>query len=70
MRWRGVPAHLLAMARAPAGGDRLACGYYRVSLHGEDLGDWSELGVLAVLSGLQQEFYRGRLLLGLAVGSG
>ncbi|MFS0520071.1 hypothetical protein ACEYW6_36030 [Nostoc sp. UIC 10607] len=50
---------------------RLACGYYQVSLHGEDLGDWSELGVLAVLSGLQQEFYRGRLLLGLAVaGSG
>ncbi|MCC5653477.1 DUF488 domain-containing protein [Nostoc sp. XA013] len=31
--------------------DRLACGYYRVSLHGKDLGDWSELGVLAVLSG-------------------
>ncbi|AUB43527.1 hypothetical protein COO91_09708 (plasmid) [Nostoc flagelliforme CCNUN1] len=51
--------------------DRIPCGYYRVSLHGEDLGDWSELGVLAVLSGLQQEFYRGRLLLGLAaVGSG
>ncbi|MEH1801101.1 MAG: hypothetical protein V7L13_18400 [Nostoc sp.] len=51
--------------------DRISCGYYRVSLHGEDLGDWSELGVLAVLSGLQQEFYRGLLLLGLAaVGSG
>ncbi|MEH2430822.1 MAG: DUF488 family protein [Nostoc sp.] len=47
--------------------DRLPCGYYRVSLHGEDLGDWSELGVLAVLSGLQQEFYRGRLVAGLAV---
>ncbi|WP_242054108.1 hypothetical protein [Nostoc sp. FACHB-888] len=45
--------------------DRLACSYYRVSLHGEDLGDWSELGVLAVLSGLQQEFYRGRRLPGL-----
>ncbi|WP_242055919.1 DUF488 family protein [Nostoc flagelliforme] len=41
---------------------RLECGYYQVSLHGEDLGDWSELGVLAVLSGLQQEFYRGRLV--------
>ncbi|RCJ24392.1 hypothetical protein A6770_28250 [Nostoc minutum NIES-26] len=41
---------------------RLACGYYRVSLHGEDLGDWSELGVLGVLSLLQQEFYRGRLV--------
>ncbi|WP_392476435.1 hypothetical protein [Nostoc sp. C110] len=39
---------------------RIPCGYYRVSLHSEDLGDWSELGVLAVLSGLQQEFYRGR----------
>ncbi|WP_414519064.1 hypothetical protein [Nostoc sp. PCC 9305] len=47
----------MVMARAIASGDRLACGYYRVSLHGEDLGDWS---------GLQQEFYRGRLLLGLA----
>ncbi|MFN6565780.1 hypothetical protein [Dendronalium sp. ChiSLP03b] len=45
---------------------RLACGYYRVSLHGEDLGVWSELGVLGVLSGLQQEFYRGRLVSGLA----
>ncbi|MDZ7950723.1 hypothetical protein [Nostoc sp. DedQUE09] len=42
---------------------RLPCRYYRVSLHGEDLGDWSELGVLAVLSGLQQESYRGRLRL-------
>ncbi|WP_341531484.1 hypothetical protein [Nostoc sp. UHCC 0302] len=42
--------------------NRLACGYYRVFLHNEDLGDWSELGVLGVLSGLQQEFYRGRLL--------
>ncbi len=48
--------------------DRLACGYYQVSLHGEGLGDWSELGVLAVLSGLQQEFYRGRLVAG--AGSG
>ncbi|MHC5855075.1 DUF488 family protein, N3 subclade [Nostoc sp.] len=41
---------------------RLRCGYYQVSLHGKDLGDWSELGVLAVLSGLQQDFYRGRLV--------
>lgn len=48
---------------------RLPCGYYRVSLHGEDLGDWSELGVLAVLSGLQQEFYRGRLVRSLAAGA-
>jgi hypothetical protein len=31
-------------------------------LHGKDLGDWFELGVLAVLSGLQQEFYWGRRL--------
>ncbi|MBD2255352.1 hypothetical protein [Nostoc parmelioides] len=46
--------------------DRLTCGYYRVSLHGEDLGDWSELGVLGVLSGLQHEFYRGRLVPSLA----
>ncbi|UKP01107.1 DUF488 family protein, N3 subclade [Nostoc sp. UHCC 0870] len=46
--------------------DRLACGYYRVSLHGENLGDWSELGVLGVLSGLQHEFYRGRLFPSLA----
>ncbi|MBD2535556.1 hypothetical protein H6G97_41685 [Nostoc flagelliforme FACHB-838] len=61
MRWRTRPPSC----------DRLACGYYRVSLHREDLGDWSELGVLGVLSGLQQEFYRGRLVAGLvAVGSG
>ncbi|BAY72933.1 hypothetical protein NIES23_57610 (plasmid) [Trichormus variabilis NIES-23] len=46
--------------------DRLTCGYYRVSLHGEDLGDWSELGVLGVLSGLQHEFYRPRLVPSLA----
>ena len=51
--------------------DRIPCGYYQVSLHGEGLGDWSELGVLAVLSGLQQEFYRGRLVRSLAAaGSG
>lgn len=42
--------------------DRISCGYYRVSLHGEDLGEWSELGVLGVLSGLQHEFYRPRLV--------
>lgn len=42
--------------------DRLPCGYYRVSLHGEDLGEWSELGVLSVLSSLQHEFYRQRLV--------
>ncbi|WP_181154545.1 hypothetical protein [Nostoc sp. 'Peltigera membranacea cyanobiont' N6] len=35
-------------------------------MHGKDLGDWSELGILGVLSLLQQEFYRGRLLPGLA----
>ncbi|MBD2364667.1 hypothetical protein H6G36_26435 [Anabaena minutissima FACHB-250] len=46
--------------------DRLACGYYRVSLHGENLGDWSDLGVLGVLSGLRHEFYRGRLFSSLA----
>ncbi|MBW4428501.1 MAG: hypothetical protein KME50_29750 [Nostoc desertorum CM1-VF14] len=50
----------------PPSCDRLPCGYYWVSLHGENLGDWSELGVLAILSLLQQEFYRGRLLPGLA----
>ncbi|PHM10997.1 hypothetical protein CK516_05350 [Nostoc sp. 'Peltigera malacea cyanobiont' DB3992] len=38
-------------------------GYYRVSLHGKDLEDWSKLGILGVLSELQQEFYRGRLVL-------
>ncbi|WP_277926917.1 MULTISPECIES: hypothetical protein [Nostoc] len=27
---------------------------------GEDLGDWSELGVLGVVSGLQQEFSQRR----------
>ncbi|YAF99011.1 MAG: hypothetical protein AB3A66_28865 (plasmid) [Nodularia sp. CChRGM 3473] len=46
--------------------DRLSCGYFRVSLRGEDLGEWSELGVLGVLSGLRHEFYRGRLLPSLA----
>lgn len=46
--------------------DRLPCGYFRVSLHGEDLGEWSELGVLGVLSGLCHEFYRGRLVSSLA----
>ncbi|BCL40141.1 DUF488 domain-containing protein [Nostoc sp. MS1] len=46
--------------------DRLACGYYQVSLPGEDLGVWSELGVLSVLSGLQHEFYRPRLTPSLA----
>jgi alkylated DNA repair dioxygenase AlkB len=46
--------------------DRLACGYYRVSLHEENLGEWSELGVLSVLSGLRHEFYRERLLPSLA----
>ncbi|WP_414756611.1 hypothetical protein [Anabaena sp. CCY 9910] len=46
--------------------NRLTCGYYRVSLHGEDLGDWSELGVLGVLSGLLHEFYRPRLVPSLA----
>ncbi|MEJ6486237.1 hypothetical protein N0Y54_34100 [Nostoc punctiforme UO1] len=33
VRWRTRPPSC----------DRLACGYYRVSLHGEDLGDWSGL---------------------------
>ncbi|MDZ7955347.1 hypothetical protein [Nostoc sp. DedQUE09] len=37
-----------------------------ISLHNEDLGDWSELGVLSVLSFLQQEFYRVRLVYSLA----
>ncbi|MEA5601905.1 hypothetical protein [Nostoc sp. UHCC 0252] len=37
-----------------------------ISLHNEDLGDWSELGVLSVLSLLQQEFYRVRLFQSLA----
>lgn len=45
---------------------RLPCGYFPVSLHGEDLGEWTELGVLGVLSGLQHEFYRGRLVPSLA----
>ncbi|MBD2565878.1 hypothetical protein H6G95_36050 [Nostoc linckia FACHB-391] len=27
--------------------NRLPCGYYKVSLHDEDLGVWSELGVLS-----------------------
>ncbi|MBE9053550.1 DUF488 family protein [Nostocales cyanobacterium LEGE 11386] len=46
--------------------DRLSCGYFRVSLRGEDLGEWSELGVLRVLSGLCHEFYRLRLVPSLA----
>ncbi|MDZ8227251.1 MULTISPECIES: hypothetical protein [unclassified Nostoc] len=39
---------------------------YFISLHNEDLGDWSELGVLSVLSFLQQEFHRARLVQSLA----
>lgn len=46
--------------------DRLACGYYRVSLDGEDLGVWSELGLQGVLSQLCYEFYRPRLVPSLA----
>ncbi|WP_292875696.1 hypothetical protein [Nostoc sp. NMS1] len=42
--------------------DCLECGYYQVSFNGEDLGVWSELGVLGVLSGLQEKFYRERLI--------
>ncbi|QLE53889.1 hypothetical protein FD724_39415 (plasmid) [Nostoc sp. C057] len=42
--------------------DPLECGYYQVSLNGEDLGVWSELGVLGLLSGLQEKFYRERLI--------
>lgn len=37
-----------------------------ISLHNEDLGDWSELSVLSVLSLLQQEFYSARLVQSLA----
>ncbi|MEH1910618.1 hypothetical protein [Nostoc sp.] len=37
-----------------------------ISLHNEDLGSWSELGVLSVLSLVQQEFYRARLVQSLA----
>lgn len=33
---------------------------------GENLGEWSELGVLSVLSGLQHEFYCPRLVPSLA----
>ncbi|WP_193789893.1 hypothetical protein [Nostoc sp. NIES-3756] len=46
----------------PTVGDRLPCGYYQVSLHGEDLGVWSELGLQGVLSQLCHEFYRARLV--------
>ncbi|WP_193200806.1 hypothetical protein [Nostoc sp. MG11] len=42
--------------------DRLPCGYYQVSLGYEELGEWSELGLLGVLSGLRHEFYCERLL--------
>lgn len=45
---------------------RLPCGYYQVFLHDEDLGIWSELGVKGLLSGLQHEFYRLRLIPSLA----
>ncbi|YAF98932.1 MAG: DUF488 family protein (plasmid) [Nodularia sp. CChRGM 3473] len=60
---------LLAKCHAsgyPVQCDCIECGYFRVSLRGEDLGEWSELGVLGVLSGLRHEFYRGRLLPSLA----
>lgn len=36
--------------------------YYAGEIRGEDLGVWSELGILAVLSGLQEKFYRERLI--------
>jgi hypothetical protein len=42
--------------------DRTHCGYYQISLGDEDLGTWSELGVLGVLGGLHEEFYRQRLI--------
>jgi hypothetical protein len=42
--------------------ERLSCGYYRVAVHGEDLGVWSELGLKGVLSQLCHEFYRARLV--------
>ncbi|MBW4557141.1 MAG: DUF488 domain-containing protein [Trichormus sp. ATA11-4-KO1] len=47
---------LLAKCHAsgyPVQCNRIECGYFRVSLRGEDLGEWSELGVLGVLSGLR-----------------
>ncbi|WP_341531377.1 hypothetical protein WKK05_37295 (plasmid) [Nostoc sp. UHCC 0302] len=50
-------------ALVPVKCDHIPCGYYRISLDGQELGDWSELGVL---SSLQQEFYRRRLLRSLA----
>ncbi|MBW4690035.1 MAG: DUF488 domain-containing protein [Komarekiella atlantica HA4396-MV6] len=42
--------------------ERLECGYYRVAVGEEDLGEWSELGLLGVLSGLRHEFYCERSL--------
>lgn len=41
---------------------RLFCGYYQVSLHGEDLGVWGELGLLGLLSGILSDFDRPRLV--------
>ncbi|WP_193200385.1 DUF488 family protein [Nostoc sp. MG11] len=46
--------------------DRLSCGYYQVSLGDEELGVWSELGLMGVLSGLRHEFYCEWLLTTLA----
>ncbi|AVH68344.1 hypothetical protein [Nostoc sp. 'Peltigera membranacea cyanobiont' N6] len=46
----------------PCGKHSLKCRYYQVTLNGEDLGVWSELGVLGVLSGLQEKFHRERLI--------
>ncbi|MBD2505095.1 DUF488 family protein, N3 subclade [Anabaena azotica] len=46
--------------------DRTPCGYYQVSLQGEDLGVWSELGLMGLLSQLRHEFYRPRLIPSLA----
>jgi hypothetical protein len=40
--------------------ERLECGYYHLSLGDQDLGVWSSLGVLGVLSRLQEKFYRVR----------
>lgn len=38
--------------------DVMDCGFYRVSLDGEDLGDWTELGVLSILSQVQFPYLR------------
>ncbi|MBD2503912.1 DUF488 family protein, N3 subclade [Anabaena azotica] len=42
--------------------DRIPCGYYQISLNGQHLGVWSELGTKQILSQLNHDFYQKRII--------